>query len=223
MSAETFWARVGLYNEALWPVQAALIIVAVFLTYRVIAKPGPKTDVWVKAFLSFAFAWNGIVVFLVYLKNPISMAFGTPLFALVAILFAVDIWAQKTAFRLPDTRWGRALTFVWLVLVVSYPLIGWVFLGHSYPRILLPTMPCPLTVFAITLLAAAAPRADRKVFFALLPWALLGLPKCLGALDCYEDCILFASGVYGLIVLIRNWRAQSSADRAVVRSTLGSD
>jgi hypothetical protein len=214
MSAETFWARVGLYNEALWPVQAALIIIAAFLTHRLIARPGPRTDVWMKAFLSFAFAWDGIVVFLVYLRNPISMAIGTPLFILVAILFAVDIWAQRTAFKLPDTRWGQVLTFVWLALVVCYPLTGWVFLGHAYPRTLLPTMPCPLTVFAITLVAAAAPRVDRKGFVALLPWALMGLPKCFGALDCYEDCILFASGVYGLIVLIRNWKTRTSDQEA---------
>jgi len=163
-----------------------------------------------KAFLSFAFAWDGIVVLLVYLRSPISTAIGTPMFVLVAILFAVDIWAQKTAFRLPDTRWGQVLTFGWLALVVSYPLIGWIFLGHAYPRTLLPTMPCPLTVFAITLIAAAAPRVDKKVFVVLLPWALLGLPKCFGALDCYEDCILFASGVYGLIVLIRSWKTRIS-------------
>jgi len=119
MGAETFWDRVALYNEALWPVQAALILATVFLTYRVIAKPGPRTDVWMKAFLSFAFAW-----------------------------------------------------------------------------------------------------VDRKVFVALIPWALLGLPKCFGALDCCEDCILFASGVYGLIVLLRTWKAQSSAGGAVVRSAL---
>jgi hypothetical protein len=223
MDAETFWAGVGLYNEALWPVQAALVLVAAFLTYRVIAKPGPRTDVWMKAFLSFAFAWNGIVVFLVYLRNPISMAIGTPVFVLVAILFAVDIWAKRTVFRLPRMRWGRALTYAWLVLVASYPLIGWAFLGHAYPRMLLPTMPCPLTVFAIALVAAAAPRADRKVFVALLPWALLGLPKCLGALDCYEDCVLFASGVYGLVVLIRTWRARSSVERVAVRPTVRSD
>jgi hypothetical protein len=107
--------------------------------------------------------------------------------------------------------------------VALYPLIGWVFVGHAYPQALLPTMPCPLTVFALTLVAAAAPRADRGVFIALLPWALLGLPKCLGALDCYEDCILFASGVYGLIVLVRTWRARPAADSAVARPALRSD
>ena len=84
-------------------------------------------------------------------------------------------------------------------------------------------MPCPLTVFAITLFAASAPAVDRKLFTALLPWALLGLPKCFGALDCYEDCILFASGVYGSIVLIRMWRAQSLANRAAVPSIPRSD
>jgi len=72
-------------------------------------------------------------------------------------------------------------------------------------------MPCPLTVFAVALVAAAAPRVDKKVFVALLPWALLALPKCFGVLDCYEDCILFASGVYGLVVLIASWRAQAAS------------
>jgi hypothetical protein len=211
MSTETFWNQVSLYNEILWPVQAVMIIAAAFLTYRVFAKPGPKTDVWMKVFLSFAFAWNAIVVFLIFLRNPISTVTGLPLFIVVSILFAVDIFGKKTNFSLPNTGWKRGLTVFWLILVMLYPLIGWVFVGHAYPRTLLPIMPCPLTVFAITLVAAAAPKVDRKVFVCLLPWALLGLPKCFGALDCYEDCILFASGVYGLMVLIRNWKAHVDA------------
>jgi hypothetical protein len=206
MSTEMFWNQVSLYNETLWPVQAVMIVAAAFLTYRVFAKPGPQTDVWMKAFLSFAFAWDAVVVFLIFLRNPISSVTGLPLFIIVSILFAVDIFTKRTAFRVPDATWKRRLTILWLLLVVLYPLVGWMFVGHAYPRMLLPMMPCPLTVFAITWVAAAAPKVDRKVFVCLLPWALLGLPKCFGALDCYEDCILFASGVYGLIVLIRNWR-----------------
>jgi hypothetical protein len=41
----------------------------------------------------------------------------------------------------------------------------------------------------------------------------MGLPKCFGVLDCYEDCILFASGVYGLVELIRNWKARQAETR----------
>jgi hypothetical protein len=47
---ETFWTRVSEYNEATLPVQAIMSVVAAVLTYRVSAKPGSKTDVWMKAF-----------------------------------------------------------------------------------------------------------------------------------------------------------------------------
>ena len=219
MSTETFWTQVGAYNEATWPVQTVMIVAALYLAVRVFFKPGPQTDAWMKAFLALAFAWNGIVFFLVFLRNPISMAIGTPLFVIVSILFVVDSFAKKTHFSVPEGPWMRRFTIVWVLLAFLYPLIGWP-LGHGYPRVLLPVFPCPLTVFATALVAAAVPtptptptadsradsRVDRKVFIALLPWGLLGLPKCFGALDCYEDCVLFAGGVYGLVVLVKNWR-----------------
>jgi len=55
--------------------------------------------------------------------------------------------------------------------------------------------------------AAAIPKVDKKVYVLLLPWALMALPKCFGALECYEDCILFSARVYGLVMLVKNWRA----------------
>jgi hypothetical protein len=206
MDTVTFWTQVAAYNAATWPVQAVMIIAAAYLTYRAFAKPGPTTDVWMKVFLAFSFAWNSIVFFLVFVRNPISMFTGVPLFIIVSVLFVVDIFAKKTHFGLPTGKWTRGFTIAWIALAFLYPLIGWP-LGYVYPKVLLPLFPCPLTVFATALVAAAAPSVDRKVFIALLPWGLLGLPKCFGALDCYEDCILFAGGVYGLVVLIRNWKA----------------
>ena len=206
MDTATFWTQIAAYNEATWPVQAVMIVAAAYLTYRVLAKPGAKTDVWMKAFLALAFAWNTVVFFLIFVRNPISMFTGVPLFIIVSILFVVDIFVKETHFKLPENRWMRGLTIAWIALAALYPLLGWP-LGHTWPKVLLPLFPCPLTVFAIALIAAAVPIMDKKVLIALLPWALMGLPKCFGALDCYEDCILFASGVYGLIVLIKNWRS----------------
>jgi hypothetical protein len=205
MDTVTFWNQVITYNEATWPVQVLTILAAMYLTYHVFARPGDKPDIWMKAFLAFAFAWNGIVFFLVFLRNPVSMFTGAPLFFIVSVLFIVDIFARKMHFRSPEGRWMRGFTIAWMLLAALYPLIGWP-LGHTWPKVLLPLFPCPLTVFAIALVAAAVPYSDKKVFIALLPWALMGLPKCFGVLDCYEDCVLFASGVYGLIVLVKNWR-----------------
>jgi hypothetical protein len=206
MDTTAFWNHVAAYNEATWPVQTVMIIAAAYLTYRVFARPGAKTDIWMKAFLAFAFTWNTIVFFLVFVRSPISMFTGVPLFIIVSVLFIVDIFVKKIHFKLPQSRWMRGLTIAWVALAALYPLLGWP-LGHTWPKVLLPLFPCPLTVFAIALVAAAVPKTDKKVFIALLPWALMGLPKCFGALDCYEDCVLFASGVYGLVVLIKNWRS----------------
>ncbi|MGD9146700.1 MAG: DUF6064 family protein [Anaerolineae bacterium] len=204
-NAELFWTQVATYNETLWPAVILMTIVAAFLACRVFFRPGAETDTWIKAFLSFAFAWNGIVFFLIFQKNPISMFAGAPLFIILSLLFAADIRTRRTQFRPPGAAWKKGVTVFWLVLVFLYPLIGWP-LGHVYPKTLLPMFPCPLTVFAIALVAAAAPNVDKKILVLLLPWALMALPKCFGVLDCYEDCILFAAGVYGLVELIRNWK-----------------
>ena len=203
-AAETFWDQIGAYNEATFPMQIIIVIVAVVLTYILFAKPSARANAFMKAFLSFVFAWN-LIYFLIFAKNPIATFIGAPLFMIVAILFAVDIFMKKMEFKLPDTTWQKYLTIFWILLVFLYPAIGF-FLGHHYPKTCTPMMPCPLTVFAIALVTAALPNVDKKIYVFLLPWALMGLPKCLGALDCYEDCILFGAGVYGLAMLIRSWK-----------------
>jgi hypothetical protein len=206
MDTAAFWDGVAKYNQATWPVQAVMIIAAGYLTYRVVAAPGPTTDLLMKAFLALAFTWNGVAFFLVYVRSPIATFIGAPLFFGVAILNIVDIFGGKTHFSLPDGGSMRWFTIAWIVLTLLYPAIGWP-LGHTYPHVLLPLFPCPLTVFALALVTAAVPNADWKLLTALLPWALLGLPKCFGALECYEDWVLFGAGVYGLVVLVRNWRS----------------
>jgi len=203
-TTETFWSQMGAYNEATLPVQIIMIVAAGVLAYLVFAKTSARANTIMKMLLSFAFAWNGIVFFLIFAWSIISAVAGT-LFIIIAILFALDIFKKKTEFRLPVTKWQRYLTIFLILLVFLYPVMGMA-LGHSYPRTCMPMAPCPLTVFAIALVAAAIPQVDRKVFVLLLPWAIMSLPKCLGALDCYEDCILFGAGAYGLVLLVKNWK-----------------
>ena len=204
-STETFWDQMGAYNEATIPIQIVMMVTAAILIYFVFTRTSVRINTLMKLFLSFAFAWTGIVFFLIFAWSTIS-AVASTLFIIVAILFAIDIFKKKSEFRLPTTRWHRYITVFWIALVFLYPVIG-IALGHRYPETCMPMAPCPLTVFAIALVAAAIPTIDRKVYVFLLPWAIISLPKCLGALDCYEDCILFASGVYGLVLLIRNWKS----------------
>jgi len=206
MTTEQFWSLLGSFNTATWLVQVVWLAVTVFVTYLVFAKRTAGANRTMKVLLSFAFAWNGVVFFLMFCDGPVYDFFFAPLFFIVAILFAQDIFAKRIEFRLPDKKGMKVVTFFWILLWLFYPLVGMA-LGRDFPQLCTPMNPCPLTVFAIALAAAAIPKVDKKVFIMLLPWALMGLPKCLGIFQCYEDCILFAAGVYGLVMLIAHWRA----------------
>jgi len=205
LTTETFWNQIGLYNDSTLIIQVIMAIVAIILLLYIFIKPSNRANILMKSFLSFAFAWNAIVFFLIYAEPSPFSYLGAVLFVIISILFALDIFTKKIEFRFPQLDYLKYLTIIFIFLVFLYPLIGYA-LGHIYPETCTPMMPCPLTVFTITLVVAAIPRVDKKVFAALLPWALLGLPKCLGVSDCYEDCILFISGVYGVVMLVKVWK-----------------
>ena len=204
-TTEAFWNQVATYSTATLLVQIVFILAAGILTFLVFTRYSDKANMYMKILLAFGFGWNSIVFFLIFSKSPFSTFFGAPLFFLIAILFVVDIFVKKNHFRLPKEGWQRYAAIFWVLLAFFYPLAGYA-LGHPYPKTIFLLAPCPLTTFAVALLAAAIPNVDRKVYSLLLVWALIGLPKCLGALDCREDCILFGAGVYGLFMLIRYWK-----------------
>ena len=204
--AEKWWDQVGNYNRAIFPMQIVLLAVAVALTYLLFSRPGPRTNKLMKAYLSLAFAWNGIVFFLIFGKELPGKFLGIPLFILLAVLMARDLHANKIQLKLPDEAWQRYLTYLLVLCSFLYPLIGYAF-GHRYPEsCTFGIMPCPTTVFALALMTAAIPTVDKKIYILLLVWALPAFGKCLGAMDLYEDCILFWTGVFALVLLIKDWK-----------------
>ena len=90
----TFWNQMGAFNEATLPIQIIMSVLAVILTYFVFAKASARVNTLMKLFLSFAFAWNGIVFFFIFAWSIIS-AVASALFIIVAILFALDIFMKK--------------------------------------------------------------------------------------------------------------------------------
>ena len=207
MNGEGWWSISGAYNNAIFPMQIIAMVTGITLTYFLFAKPNGRTNNLMKAYLAFTFAWDGIVFFLIFGKELPGTFLGAPLFIVTAVFFVTDIFTKKTEFKLPDARWHKYLTIFWILCAFLYPLIG-LPLGHHYPRsCMFGVFPCPTTVFALALLAAAIPKVDKKIYILLLVWALPSIGKCFGVLDLYEDCILFVAGVYGLTVLVKYWKA----------------
>lgn len=206
MNTETWWNNVASYNDTVFPLQIIFLGAAVVLVYFLAFNPGTKLNKILKGYLSFVCAWNAVVFFLGFGRELPGALLGAPLFIVAALLFAWDIKAGKIQFQFPEVAWQKGITVLLVACAFFYPAIGYV-IGHVYPNACtFGTMPCPTTVFALALLAAAIPKVDKKVYIVLLVWALPAFGKCLGALDLYEDCILFWTGVYGAVVLMKNWK-----------------
>ena len=86
------------------------------------------------------------------------------------------------------------------MLYLIYPILSFI-IGHRFPRIVTLIMPCPITVFAITLMVQSMPKIDKKVFALLIIWGITALPKIF-KFQVPEGWILFASGIYGLAMII---------------------
>ena len=205
MNATEYWDHLGDFNNTTWPVQIIWIICTIIVGITLFRKYSNWSNNVLKLLLSFAFAWNGIVFFILFSHGPIHHYFFSPLFILIALLFIVDVITKKTELRLPDRKWIRYITYIWILSWLLYPFVG-IALGRTFPEVCTPMNPCPLTAFSIALMVASIPKVYKTLYIVLLPWALLGLPKCLGMYQCYEDCILFVAGVFGLVMIIINWK-----------------
>jgi hypothetical protein len=211
ISAEAWWSIIEAYGARIWPAQAVFYIVAILLTGWLLLKPGQFQNWIIKLYLSIAFAWNGIVFFLILAKDITGDSYGNyffgSIFIIVSVLFALDLFRQKMQFSLPAAGWHKYATLVLMLLVFCYPLFGIAF-GHHFPSLIIPgTFPCPTTAFGLIMLTTALPRVNKIAYILLLLWAIpfppfIQIPKY----GVYEDSIMFISGIYSLILLLRYWK-----------------
>ena len=213
ISAEAWWSIIEAYGARIWPAQAVFYIVAILLTGWLLLKPGQFQNWIIKLYLSIAFAWNGIVFFLILAKDITGDSYGNYLFGsifiIVSVLFALDLFRQKMQFSLPAAGWHKYATLVLMLLVFCYPLFGIAF-GHHFQSLIIPgTFPCPTTAFGLIMLTTALPRVNKIAYILLLLWAIpfppfIQIPKY----GVYEDAIMFISGVYSLILLLKYWKVE---------------
>jgi hypothetical protein len=216
LSAEEWWGIIETYGAKVWPAQAVFFAVAMLLVILFFLKPGRIVNTLVRLYMALSFGWIGIVFFLTIGKGLKGNYFFGSLFVIVAILFAVDMFRQRMDFHLPRVGWQRYLTLVLVLIVLCYHIFSTAF-GHSFPRvIILGTFPCPTTAFALVLLTTALPRVDKIIYIILLFWAipfppLIQIPKY----GVYEDTIMFAIGIYSLVMLLKNWKEKSSPNQYI--------
>ncbi len=206
------WLRIlEAYSIHIWPAQILFYLVAILLTGWLFFKPGRALNSFIKLYFSIAFGWNGIVWFLILARDMAGGSYGNYFFAFIflfiAAFFTIDLSKQKMQFSLPPGGWQRYMTLILALLVLGYPLLG-ISLGHQFTRLIFPgTFPCPTTAFGLLLLTTALPQVDKRIYILLLFCAIPFTPFVqILKYKVYEDVILFASGIYSLVLLLKFWK-----------------
>jgi hypothetical protein len=215
---EEFWAVMETYGARIMPAQIVFYLAAILFVGWLYLKPERPRSFAAKLYLSIAFAWNSVAFYFVLARDMAGESYGNyvfgSIFIIVSALFAVDLFRQKMQFSLPIARGRRIVTLVLLVLVFCYPLFGIAF-GHSFASLIVPgTFPCPTTALGLLLLTTALPQVDRIAYILLLICAIPFTPFVqVARYGVYEDTILFATGIYSLVLLLRYGKTQEKNDR----------
>jgi hypothetical protein len=206
------WAIMQAYGEQIMPIQYLFYIVGILLVGWLFLKPARLHNFLINLYLTIAFVWNAIVFELILARDMARGSSGNYfvalMFIIVAVLFLVDSFRKKMQFFLPTGGWRRYATMVLMLLIFCYPLFG-LALGHEYSSLIMPgTFPCPTTALGLLLLTMALPQVDKIIYILLLfcaiPYTALILIPRYGV---YEDTILLTVGLYGLVLLVRYWKA----------------
>ena len=198
-SVEQFLEVFAAYNNAVWPLQVVLnvmALVAIFLAIR----PSRHSDRTVSSVLGFLWLWMGAVYHIAFFApiNPAAYGFGG-LFILQAVLFLWSAVRNKITYR-ASLGWPQFIGGVLILYgLVLYPALGSI-LGHAFPRGPSFGVPCPTTIFTfgILLFATGVPRS-LLVIPAL--WSVIGFTAAL-TLGIQEDIGLLVSGVLGTAIIL---------------------
>jgi hypothetical protein len=214
VTRDEFWNFMKAYSARIWPTQIIFYIAAILFVVWIFLKSGKSQNVFIKLYLSVAFAWNGIMFYMILAKGLAGESHGNyvlgSLFILVSVLFVVDVFRQKMQFSLPIVGWRKYATLLLMMLVFCYPLFG-MRSGQDFTSLIMPgTFPCPTTALGLLLLTIALPQVDKIIYIFMLFFALPFTPFFqIAKYGVYEDIILFTIGIYSLVLLVRYWKRKN--------------
>ena len=202
-TTDQFFAVFGDYNEAVWPVQIALLGLAVVAVACLFIR-GSRADAAISGILAFMWLWTGLVYHITYFSriNGFAVIFGGISIAGAAVFFFQGILRGGLRFLL---RKGSRAYVGWSLLafaLVIYPILT-IYSGHSYPEMPTFGLPCPTTIFTIGVLAFLEEPYPRHVLAVPVLWTLVGVQAAF-LLGVPADLALLPAGAAGIWLAVRN-------------------
>lgn len=196
-TTEQFFGVFRAYNEAVWPAQlplTVLAIVAIFLSIRPMRWSGEA----IAGILGFFWLWIALTYHLHFFAeiNPLAYAFGAAsIIGALAFLWFGTI-RRRLKFRV--SLQSRGLVGLALVgyALVGYPIFS-IYAGHRYPEFPTFGLPCPTTLFTVGLLCFLEPPFPRAPVVVPVVWSLVGVQAAL-LLGVPQDLGLLAAAAVGI-------------------------
>lgn len=202
------------YNKSTYPAQMVISAIGLLFTILLYRRPVRIIKIAMKIYLCFCFAWISVAFFILHGSVELRKEFTAGLFGLIAVCFLIDIFIGKIKFE--RNKKQDIGVFFFYALFLAYPLVS-ILLGRSTMELVTWLMPCPLTVYTITLLISFMPKINYPIFVLLIFWALTGAPKSI-MFNVPEDIILGLAGLYAIVV----WILQIRKTRQTHRTTASS-
>jgi Family of unknown function (DUF6064) len=200
---EQFFRVFEKYNQAIYPIQFVLILIAVVVIVLAATRK-PSRNKIISGLLGVLWLWTGIVYHLIFFTaiSPPAYLFGT-LFILQGLLFLYEgVARNRLSFR-TSQRFNGILGAVFMAYaLVIYPLIGYG-LGRVFPSSPTFGTPCPTTIFTFGLLMWA----DRKISSSLLIipvlWSIVGTSAAWN-FGIKEDFGLLVAATMGTATIVQH-------------------
>jgi hypothetical protein len=206
-SEDQFFGVLSAYNNAIWPLQCVLLLLA-FGIVAAALKDTPLRGVVISSLLSLLWVWMAVAYHWKFFSTiqPYGI-FLTGLFGLQAALLFWFGHRPRNGLRFNPRGDLPGFTGAFLVayaLVLHPSLSMWT--GRTYPALATFGLPCPTTIFTIVVLLWARPRAHGSLMVVPAVWSVLCLPTTL-SLRLIEDSMLLLSVVVaGGIAILQNRR-----------------
>jgi hypothetical protein len=177
------------YNTAVWPVQWALLAIALTaVAYSTLGRPHSGRRV--SAILALLWLWMAIAYHLAFFAtiNRAAVLFAVAFVAQGALFAWFSLPPRQLEFKPRMNAAGLAGAAFVLYALVGYPALGYA-LGHRYPAAPTFGVPCPTTVFTFGLLLWCVRPVPWRLLAIPTLWALVGTSAAL-TLGMIEDFAL---------------------------------
>lgn len=198
---DQFFAVFARYNEAVWPMQIILNVLAIAVIVMLF-RPRRSGGRMIAAILSLFWAWMAIAYHFIFFTsiNPAAWLFGSVFLAGALYSAWMGVLKNKLQFSLRGGIRGWTGSLLIIYSLIIYPLLGFLF-GHRYPAIPTFGLPCPTTIFTIGVLLFAVAPFPRSVFIVPLLWSAVGSSAAIN-LRVPQDYGLLVAGLIGLAAVI---------------------